>query len=128
MPISSSRSSLFIGRFQPFHEGHEAIVRKLLDEGKIVVVAMRDTEISEQDPYTLQERADRIRNYFPDEERVKIMAIPDVEEIVYGRDVGYGIREIRLDPALESISASHIRSVGKITAEQRVATRSSAGV
>lgn len=118
------KHSLFIGRFQPFHEGHAAIVQQLLDEGKSVIVAMRDTPVSETDPYTLQERADRIRNYFPDAARVGIMQIPDIEEVVYGREVGYAIREIRLDPALESISATQIRRVGKITAEQRVQTRS----
>jgi len=116
------RRSLYIGRFQPFHEGHEAIVNELLAAGKNVLIALRDTPIDDENPYTLQERADRIRTYFPDTERVAIMAIPDIEEAVYGRDVGYGIREIRLAPELEAVSASDIRRVGKLAPEHRVAT------
>lgn len=122
MPTSSKIYSLFIGRFQPFHEGHEAIVKDLLASGKNVLIAMRDTPIDDENPYTLQERADRIRNYFPDEGTVKITSIPDIEEIVYGRDVGYGIREVQLAPELEGISATEIRKLGKLRAEQRVAT------
>ena len=121
MPTSSRVYSLFIGRFQPFHEGHEEIVKQLLAAGKSVLVAMRDTPLDDANPYTLQERADRIRNYFPDKERVKITSIPDIDELVYGREVGYGIHEMRLAPELEQISATEIRKVGKISAEQRVA-------
>lgn len=106
--------SLYPGRFQPFHKGHAAIVQGLLDEGKKVCIALRDTPISESDPYTLAERFNRIREFFPNDSKVKIIAIPNIEEIVYGRGVGYKIREVRLAPELESISATNIRN-GKDT-------------
>jgi len=98
--------SLFIGRWQPFHEGHQKLIQKVLDEGKNVCVAIRDTEISETDPYTTQERQLMINNIFPE---VKVILIPDIEEVIYGRNVGWGIREIRLDEVTESISATKIR-------------------
>jgi len=98
--------SLFIGRWQPFHEGHQKLIQKVLDEGKNVCVAIRDTEISETDPYTTQERQLMINNIFPE---VKVIVIPDIEEVIYGRNVGWGIREIRLDEVTESISATKIR-------------------
>ena len=44
--------SLFIGRYQPLHEGHKKLIQKVLDEGKNVLVALRDTPISLTDPYT----------------------------------------------------------------------------
>ena len=98
--------SLFIGRWQPFHEGHQKLIQKVLDEGKNVCVAIRDTEISETDPYTTQERQLMINNIFPE---VKVILIPDIEEVIYGRNVGWGIREIRLDEVTKSISATKIR-------------------
>jgi len=43
------------------------------------------------------------------ENRIKVISIPDVEEVVYGRKVGWGMREIRLDEETEKISATEIR-------------------
>ncbi len=40
--------SLFIGRYQPFHAGHMALIETVLREGKEVCIAIRDTEISEK--------------------------------------------------------------------------------
>jgi len=42
-----SKYSLMIGRYQPFHEGHQKLVQKVLDEGKKVCIALRDTPIDE---------------------------------------------------------------------------------
>ena len=46
--------SLFIGRYQPFHAGHEALINSVLSEGGKVVVAVRDTPISEKIPTLLR--------------------------------------------------------------------------
>lgn len=102
--------SLFIGRWQPFHEGHQKLIQKVLDEGKNVCVAIRDTEISDENPYTAEERERMILCAFP---MVKVIIIPDIEEVVYGRRVGWGIREIRLDEATENISATKMRKCMK---------------
>ena len=44
--------------------------------------------------------------------RVKIIIIPDVDEVCYGRKVGWGIRQIRLSKEIENISATKIRNNG----------------
>ncbi len=98
--------SLFIGRWQPFHEGHRKLIQKVLDEGRNVCVAIRDTEISEENPFTAEEREKMILRAFP---MVRVIVIPDIEEVVFGRKVGWGIREIKLDEDTESISATEIR-------------------
>jgi len=36
------RYSLYIGRFQPFHDGHEWCVRHMLENGKKVCIAIMD--------------------------------------------------------------------------------------
>lgn len=99
--------SLYPGRFQPFHDGHAAIVQLLLNEGREVVVALRDTAISDSNPYSVEERTRMIHARFPN---VAVIAIPDIAEIVYGRGVGYGIREVHLQPELEAITATKIRA------------------
>jgi adenylylsulfate kinase len=42
--------SLFMGRYQSFHEGNEALINSVLSEGGKVVIAVRDTPISEKNP------------------------------------------------------------------------------
>jgi len=100
---------LVIGRFQPFHKGHEAIVRTLLDEGRNVCIAIRNTERAENNPYSADERVQMIEGYFKNEPRVKIIVIPDIANVIYGRKVGWGVREIRLSEEIENISATKIR-------------------
>ena len=104
--------SLFIGRWQPFHDGHKKLIQLVLDEGKNVCVAIRDTELSDDNPYTIDERQKMIVDTFP---QVKVIVIPDIEEIVFGRKVGYGVRELHLDEATESISGTNIRNATKTT-------------
>ena len=50
-----------------------------------------------------------IRKVFPDKDKVKIISIPDIDSINYGRDVVYDIREIRLDKEVENISSTKLR-------------------
>ena len=103
-------NSLFIGRYQPFHEGHKKLIQTVLDEGRGVVVAIRDTKKSEQNPYGIEERMRMVREAFPDKHRVNIIKIPDIDEVCYGRNVGWKVREIRLDEETEKISGTSIRS------------------
>lgn len=108
--------SLFIGRYQSLHEGHIKLIRKVLKEGKNVCVALRDTETSEDNPYTIAERRTMFAKEFTNEilnSRLIVMDIPDIEEICYGRKVGYGIRRIRLDKQTEEISGTKIRNSNK---------------
>lgn len=102
--------SLFIGRWQPFHDGHKKLIQTVLDEGKNVCVAIRDTPISESDPYTIEEREKMISEVFP---QAKVIMIPDIEEVIHGRKVGWGIRHIELDPETEAISGTAIRAKNK---------------
>jgi len=103
--------SLFIGRWQPFHEGHKALIDSVLAEGKPVVIAIRDTPISEDNPYSVEERTEMIKKVYGD--KVGICVIPDIAEIVYGRKVGYGIRMLTLNEKIEGVSGTKIRDSKK---------------
>lgn len=50
------KSSLFVGRWQPFHEGHKALIETVLKKGKPVVIAIRDIEIDHNNPFSTFER------------------------------------------------------------------------
>lgn len=98
--------SLFIGRWQPLHQGHLALFDKMRQEGRQILIGIRNTGIDEQNPYSVQDRIEMIKKQVPDAE---VVVLPDIEAVCYGRKVGYEIKEIKLGEDLEQISATEIR-------------------
>lgn len=107
--IEKKKYNLFIGRYQPLHKGHITLIQTVLDENKNVAIGLRDTPIDTNNPYTIEERRKMFESVFGN--KVKVFAVPDIEAICHGRNVGWKIREIRLDKDTEKISASKIREV-----------------
>jgi adenylylsulfate kinase len=106
-------TSLLIGRFQPLHEGHAKLVETLVREGKQVVVALRDGPRSSANPYSVAERQQMFQKRFGDQ--VKVIFIPEDGslEVVRGRDVGWELRTLSLEPELEQISATSVRAASR---------------
>ena len=104
--------SMLVGRYQPFHDGHKWLMNQCLDEGKNVLICVRDIEPDEKNPFTSQQVYKNISYELKDlisTERVKVMVIPDIESINFGRGVGYDIIE-RIPPQeIGEISATKIR-------------------
>lgn len=104
--------SMFVGRFQPFHEGHKWIVNQVLEDGKNVLICVRDIKPDEKNPFTAQEVEQNIRRelwkYLTDE-KVKVIIIPDIESVNFGRGVGYDIIEHVPPQEISDISATKIR-------------------
>lgn len=104
------KTGLFIGRFQPFHEGHKRCVEHILKEKDRCIILLRNTKTSEKNPFDLEKRKALIRTAFHDDARVSIDSIDDADAdltVYIGRDVGYDL--IRLDANTEAISATDIR-------------------
>jgi cytidyltransferase-like protein len=104
--------SLFIGRWQPWHKGHRWLIDQRLNEGKNVCVAIRDVEPNENQPYTPQEVYENLHIELQDlihDGRVRIIIIPDIESVNYGRGVGYEIIEHIPPGDIHDISATKIR-------------------
>jgi predicted nucleotidyltransferase len=40
---------------------------------------------------------------------VRIIVVPDIASVNYGRDVGYSVNEIKVDPVIANVSATEIR-------------------
>lgn len=52
------QSALFIGRFQPFHKGHLAMIKKILEENERIIILMgsAETNFVNTNPFTAAER------------------------------------------------------------------------
>ena len=105
--------SLFIGRWQPLHDGHKQMFQQVLDEGGNVLIGIRDSiENDNNNPYTAIEVMGMIMEQFTDEisaDRVRVCILPDICSVEFGRGVGYDIIE-RIPPKeVADISATKIR-------------------
>lgn len=104
--------SMVIGRFQPFHDGHKWLVEQCINEGKNVLICIRDIKPDEKNPYSPQEVEMNIKRELwklVGEQRVKVMIIPDIESVNFGRGVGYDIIEHIPPNEIREISATKIR-------------------
>lgn len=104
--------SMFVGRWQPLHEGHQWLFNQSLEEGKNVLICIRDVKPDDKNPFTPQEVKKNIEEHYGDlitEERVKVIIIPDIESINYGRGVGYDIIEHVPPQDIHNISATKVR-------------------
>jgi cytidyltransferase-like protein len=104
--------SMFIGRWQPWHFGHRWLIDQRLNEGKNVLICIRDIKPDEKNPFTAQEVYENILLKLYDliiEERVKVLIIPDIESVNFGRGVGYDIIEHIPPQEVSEISATKIR-------------------
>lgn len=104
--------SMFIGRWQPWHDGHKWLIDQRLEEGKNVLICIRDVEPNEKNPFTAQEVEAQIKRELwklIGNQRVKVMVIPDIESVNFGRGVGYDIIEHIPPQEVSDISATKIR-------------------
>lgn len=101
--------AMFVGRWQPLHKGHQELFKQAMDEGKNVLICIRDIQPDEKNPFTAQQVLENITEFYQNEPRVKVMVIPDICSIEFGRGVGYDIIE-RIPPQeIGEISATKIR-------------------
>jgi cytidyltransferase-like protein len=101
--------AMFVGRWQPLHLGHQELFKRAMDEGKNVLICIRDIQPDEKNPFTAEQVRENISNFYSEEERVKVMVIPDICSIEFGRGVGYDIIEHIPPTEIGDISATKIR-------------------
>lgn len=109
------RYSLYIGRFQPFHDGHVWCINEMLKKDEKVCIAVMDIHKLEpkNNPYTYEQVFDRISKVMNKEiqsGQIIIMKIPAIHSVNYGRDVGYKLIEHIPPKNIRKISATKIRS------------------
>jgi nicotinamide mononucleotide adenylyltransferase len=101
--------NLFIGRYQSPHKGHQTIFNEYLDKGLPILIAIRDVAPDEKNPLHAEEVKSIWEAIYRGNPLVKIIIIPDIASVNYGRGVGYEVKEIKVDSAIANISATEIR-------------------
>lgn len=108
----STKYALYVGRWQSWHAGHEWLIRQQLNKDKKVWIAIRDVEVSEENPKTAREVMMALTEVpFIKEnlDKLLISIIPDIESINYGRGVGYDVIHHHPPADIELISGTEIR-------------------
>ena len=101
-----------LGRWQPFHDGHYALFEEIVKITGQVCIQIRDVQGVDDNPFdfeTVKKNIEKIlnRKY---KNRFKIMLVPNITNISYGRGVGYKIEEVELPEKIQKISATKIRA------------------
>jgi cytidyltransferase-like protein len=107
----SKKYAIFVGRWQPYHFGHIEMIQQKLNEGIPVLIMIRDIEPDEKNPFTTEQTVSMIEKYHKSKgDDVKVIIIPDIESVNFGRGVGYEVNEYLPPKDVASISATGIRN------------------
>ena len=109
-----------LGRWQPWHDGHQALFLRCFAKTGQVVIQVRDVQGSsgssgqEDNPFDWETVCKNIENGllkdgFKKGVEYEIMLVPNIVNISYGRGVGYVFEEEVFDDSINSISATKIR-------------------
>jgi adenylyl-sulfate kinase len=105
-------TALVLGRFQPPHPGHLGVVYEALRLEGRVCIGVRESLGDEKNPFPFEEVRRRWLDLLAQNglsDVVTVVRLPNITNVVYGRDVGYKITKVSLDAATEAISATKIR-------------------
>ena len=79
-----------LGRWQPFHDGHYALFEEITKKTGQVCIQIRDVQGVDDNPFDFEtvkkNIEDRLKPEF--EGRYKIVLVPNITNICYGRGVG----------------------------------------
>ena len=109
--VPKAPTALFLGRYQPFHEGHKRLIEEGLRRVGQVCIAVRDTHgIDDRNPLDFPAVKSRIEAaLWRYRGRFTVIQVPNITNVLYGRDVGYAVERLTLDDSAEQISGSQIR-------------------
>ena len=119
-----------LGRWQPWHDGHQALFKRCIKKTGQVVIQVRDVQGAtggkdqDDNPFNWEEVCKNIqdglkKDGFKRGVDYEIMLVPNIVNISYGRGVGYSFDEETFDESITAISATKIRKKlrdeGKLT-------------
>jgi nicotinamide mononucleotide adenylyltransferase len=106
----SKKYAIFVGRYQPYHQGHISLIMQKINQGVPALIMVRDIAADAKNPFTTEQTVEMIRKYHAAHRHdVEVVVIPDIESVNYGRGVGYEINEFTPPEDIGFISATKIR-------------------
>ena len=109
-----------LGRWQPWHDGHQALFKRCVAKTGQVIIQVRDVQgasgVDGQDdnPFDWEAVCKNIedglaKDNFHRGQEYEIMLVPNIVNFTYGRGVGYKFEEEVFEEAITDISATKIR-------------------
>jgi cytidyltransferase-like protein len=103
-------TALFIGRYQPFHDGHRRLVEEGIRRVGQACIAVRDTHATGNNSpmsfFDVKQRIDScLRSHLG---RYSVVPLPNITHLFCGRDAGYSIERINLADDCEAIAAGFV--------------------
>ena len=105
-------TALLIGRYQPFHVGHKTLVAESIKRTGQCCIALRDVAgTDDSNPYDFERVKGEIHAACVEfGDKIKVVELPNITDVFYGRGVGYNIEQLELSKELQSVSATKIRA------------------
>ena len=109
-----------LGRWQPWHDGHQALFKRCIKKTGQVIIQVRDVQGAsggdgqDDNPFNWDVVCANIeqglsKDHYKRGVDYEIMLVPNIVNITYGRGVGYKFDEEIFGDAITSISATDIR-------------------
>jgi nicotinamide mononucleotide adenylyltransferase len=109
-----------LGRWQPWHDGHQELFKRCVAKTGQVIIQVRDVQGAsggdgqEDNPFNWESVCKNIENGLIKDGykrglEYEIMLVPNITNITYGRGVGYVFEEEVFDKSITDISATKIR-------------------
>ena len=116
--FSKRKTALIIGRWQPWHKGHRELFKSALERAERVAIGVRHTFATDgKNPFNF----DEVKKFIDDDLSKEysglydVIQLPNITNVIYGRDVGYKVEKITLGEDIEKISATEVRSTMNLT-------------
>ena len=117
---SKKPTVLLLGRWQPWHEGHQALFKRCIEKTGQVIIQVRDVQgvsgglDQDDNPFDWDKVCSNIEKGLSSDGfkrgiEYEIMLVPNIVNITYGRGVGYKFEEEVFEESITSISATKIR-------------------
>ncbi len=109
-----------LGRWQPWHDGHQALFKRCIVKTGQVAIQVRDVQGAsggdgqDDNPFDWDAVCRNIEaglqaDGFERGKEYEIMLVPNIVNITYGRGVGYVFEEEIFEEEITNISATNIR-------------------
>ena len=109
-----------LGRWQPWHDGHQALFKRCVAKTGQVIIQVRDVQGAsggdgqDDNPFDWEAVCKNIEEGLAKDDfhrgtQYEIMLVPNVVNITYGRGVGYKFEEEVFEESITDISATKIR-------------------